>query len=519
VNSRLHLPVLGFAPYSCSQIKQNCENYLQWINKIKIPQPKKEDAKGSYLAMQNKVMARFNYMKSEHFADGLFPALFNSLLAYTVSLSNQVLSQQSMHQKQAHQSILTKLCCSRILEDKIEDFHQTKPTPLICERSVKIKSRRLNQLLKELINEQQLNHMFPSISYDIFPTDSQNACHIIKTLGDAEFDCYMREYICHANNDNNMLITPNITTNYSRIESLDEHSYDNNNDYDGHEDHEIKEMNTIQNIQEFGNDNNNISISRNHHSPNCDWRNNYELQRNHDYLRSQESRFDPVVELKMISNMIYEVIKKVKVIENYTGHNCNNGREASLICNRPNLATISEPSSNKNIISSPSKVFRPSLLQSSNSSQEFFLLPPVCGLDNINHNQNNVTSNVDISSFNQMNNDISFDNYTSKNTKDEVDNMCFCANDGGNIDRQIRFSDPNSLYPLPNWDCNDDVTGDLIKKDELLYRGVDLSHPNNEALSPFLKKSKTLQDEETITSGIYQMNLRDIIHQTLVANN
>jgi len=519
VNSRLNLEIFNFAPYSCSQIKQNCEEYLLWIDKIKMPQLKKDDTIESYLAMQNKVMARYNYMKSEHFADGFFPALFNSLFTYTSSLSQQVLSQRSLQQKQSCQSILMKLCCSRILGDKIEDFHQTKPTPLICERSVKIKSRRLNQLLKQIINKQQLNHMFPLTSYDLFPQDSQDACGVMKTLGDAEIDQYLRIYACDANtynnNNNSILITPITGTNTFGNENLDEHSRDNNNDcveyecedkYNAHDEHKnntIKKINAIQNVQEFSNGSNTMPISRNLHPPNCDCRNNYVLQRNrNNYFGSQELRFDPVVEFKMISNLINEISKKLEALENFQQLNRYNNKEITMICNELNAATSTVSSTDKNTISQPTNAFSSSLPQTTNlQSQEFSSLPPLIVIDETNHNQKNASSNTDISSFDQIENDILFDNHISKYVENNEDvNMLHSTNDDlfGDIVRQISFCDPKSLPPLQNWTRNGDAANTLYEKDEHLYRGIDLSHTNNDVLSPFRKAPKVPECEETI---------------------
>jgi len=518
VNYCLNLSTSNCPPYICpAQITQNCEIYLQWINKIKFPQTKQEDTEGSYNDMASKIMSRYNYMKSDHFADGLFPALFDDLFNYISHVSEQMLSEQSALKKQAYQSILTKLCCFRILEDKIADFHQTKPTPLICERSVKTKSRRLHQLLKQIINERQLNSVFPSISYDSFPQDSKSACLVLKTLGNEEIVEYLRMYDNDTNNQNNMLAIPNTTITNDTNENWAEQTC-NNNFNDDNEDNkmEIKGTNTTQNFQKFGNRNMSMSISRDY---NCST--NYTLQRNNN-VGLEGVCFDPVFCSKEIMNEIFKLKKKLEMMEIFLGNNhqfWNNCKENTFICNRQNLATTCPSLSDKKMFSSTSNTFIPEIQQLSNlAPQELFSDNSFFYANGPYFNQINDDISIDghITHENYINNEIAFNMSNVVNSVHvSSDDLCEKMSRQPNIDSLEALP----IYENPTQDY--DGTSSLFKNDNS-YREIDFRFTNNENLwPPFLNKQtnteckKTLNDNltETIAGHFGQMKLYGSIHQ------
>jgi len=91
-----------------------------------------------------------------------------------------------------------------VLNCKIDDFRQAKPTPLICKRSVCDKTRTLNTLLKQEINEYQVHNVLQNklgINIDEFPKDLDIAKYVMEELVKEEIENYNRTYEDNRNNN------------------------------------------------------------------------------------------------------------------------------------------------------------------------------------------------------------------------------------------------------------------------------------------------------------------------------
>jgi len=141
----------------------------------------------SMKSMEHQLRNRYNYLLANNFGDSLFPALFQHCFDYARYVATTIFPKNCDEQKRILLfSILKKSYWFHVLNAKIEDFKQTKPVPFICKRSL-CSSRKLNKLLKQEINEQQMTRILCKKNiippqYEKFPKTLEMAIVAIEEL-------------------------------------------------------------------------------------------------------------------------------------------------------------------------------------------------------------------------------------------------------------------------------------------------------------------------------------------------
>jgi len=189
--------------------EEQAKNYLLWIYDLSIPSSQSEENKiSSSEDMEKKMRARCNFRMAEYFGDELFPDLFRNFFDYAQYVANLICNNNNNHDNRNKNdklfSIIKKKFILSVLNCKIDDFRQAKPTPLICKRSVCDKTRTLNTLLKQEINEYQVHNVLQNklgINIDEFPKDLDIAKYVMEELVKEEIENYNRTYEDNRNNN------------------------------------------------------------------------------------------------------------------------------------------------------------------------------------------------------------------------------------------------------------------------------------------------------------------------------
>jgi len=116
-----------------------------------------------------------------------------------------------------------------MLNCNIEEFKQAKSAHLICKRSLCDKSRELNLMLKQEINDAQREkimnkHKNQIISFDEFPSDLSIAVNVISDLLVEEENNYWRNYGHGVNNLNPTNSSTNVFQNIPTLTSIANHN-------------------------------------------------------------------------------------------------------------------------------------------------------------------------------------------------------------------------------------------------------------------------------------------------------
>ena len=81
------------------------------------------------------------------------------------------------------------------MESKISDFHQTRSTLLICQRSISHHKRKLNKLFKNIVNEETARSLMEplgieTLNFNKFPSDTRQAAEVLKVKNFCLFGCF-----------------------------------------------------------------------------------------------------------------------------------------------------------------------------------------------------------------------------------------------------------------------------------------------------------------------------------------
>jgi len=365
----------------------------------------------------------YDYRKSKHFGDHLFPYLMNSAINYAFSLSQQ-LNFTLTGQKEIYESILIKFYWWYVLKASIVSFRQTKPTPLICLRSINNKTRILNQLLKQFVSENDVKKVLEQhnikMSYDEFPTTPLIAATVVQMLANEEYMAYHKTYL---------------TSTHSNVHEENVHNDEHENDNRFHAD--LSQFHDVNNT--YNNSTNSISNSENQtlYNENYTW--NQPVNFN-GY--SQACRFDPVADngqpipMTQLANQWDEGLNKLNNYDNsfaqsYGPIRNNDKNHHSVI----EIADHDDPIDNWN-----------NYIDSKNN--------------NDNDNINSAVGNVDVLS-NIFNNDIFFcsddtNNSNTTNCNGILDNLIL-----NDMDHQSSF-DECTLPPFANFTFNSEFANSLM---------------------------------------------------------
>jgi len=425
VSKLLNVPMHNIYPYySPITDSTKCEQFLQWVYGLKIPNSKGKALPKKvfrYNDVECALHKSYDYRKSRHFGDHFFPHLMNSAINYAVSLS-QNLNFKSTGQQEAYQSILIKFYWWYVLKASIVSFRQTKPTPLICLRSINNKIRILNQLLKQFISENEMKYVLEkhniTMSYDTFPTTPLIAAMVIQMLANEESIAYQNTYLNNCNDCVDEENAGNNNYNTSRYLSHSPKFYDISNTDNNY-------ANSMSNVQDERMFNQNYT-----------WNQTDNFNRH-----SQECRFDPIGDDE----------KQIKIIppinhldeELYASNNCKNPFM------KPYIAIRNDDKNHHDVI------------DITNSDDIINNWDNCIDMKNNNDNDNSYDSSVvNVDVFNNIfDNDVYYniDNAHHLNTTDFGDMFDNGLND---MSRQSSF-DEHSLPPFANFTFNSEFVNNL----------------------------------------------------------